>query len=326
MLNQHTALEGNATFQLIDRCGAVTHQHHQRNLILNSGLDNVAVHGLFGLQNLFSVGTGSAVPDVTQTALAAEIGRTGADGGVAAKDVLIGDGGAERIVTREFGFDEVNGNLTEWGFASTSGGKLNIRQLFRDGQGNPVVLTKTSSQKLRVTHTLKISIGPLGAQPVSFVIDGVGQLTGTHTFYRVAGRDLFAPPYMFNRIAVGTMGNGYGQAAIGVNTVDGMFPAALVSSYQQTPQGTAYGAPATGLLPYVPGSYRRSLRLELPTNLGNGTHFEYIVGAANGDYAQGRTVFPYGGWVFKYDAASRLVKTDTKTLTLDLGHFSWGRA
>jgi hypothetical protein len=59
--------------------------------------------------------------------------------------------------TRVFTETQVNGNLTEFGFFSaSSGGTMFARQLFKDSMGNPVVITKTALDQLRITHEIRL--------------------------------------------------------------------------------------------------------------------------------------------------------------------------
>ncbi len=52
------------------------------------------------------------------------------------------------------------------------------RELFRDGLGNPVVITPASDQRLRLIYRWRVSVGPVIPQPVSINIDGIGVRTG----------------------------------------------------------------------------------------------------------------------------------------------------
>ncbi len=90
-------------------------------------------------------------------------------------------------VTREFTESQVGGrNLTEWGFSpvSTVGGNLMSRELFRDGSGNPVVLTLDTDQRLRLIYKYRVSFHPNTPQDVSIDISGIGVRTARFVLSR----------------------------------------------------------------------------------------------------------------------------------------------
>ncbi len=91
------------------------------------------------------------------------------------------DGVVDFSVTREFTETQVGGrNLTEWGFApaQTPTSNLMCRELFRDGSGNPVVLTLDTDQRLRLIYKWRVTVGPVVAQDASINISGIGVRTG----------------------------------------------------------------------------------------------------------------------------------------------------
>ena len=158
--------------------------HAQHNLILNKGLD----HGLAnwggiishpvesvqyrGYEQLFvyvAVGTGTAAPAVSQTGLASELARTAANLGLGAgrTRTRLSDGVYRVTFTRAFDYGQANGNLTEFGgshSANTADG-THTRELFRDGGGNPIVITKTSNERLAITYHFEVTLTPTTQTP-----------------------------------------------------------------------------------------------------------------------------------------------------------------
>lgn len=153
--------------------------HAQHNLILNKGLD----HGLAnwggiinhpvegsqyrGFEQLFvfvAVGTGTAAPAVGQTGLQTELARTAANLGLGAGRTRIrpSDGFHRITFTRAFDYAQANGNLTEFGgsHSSNSADGTHTRELFRDGGGNPIVITKTTNERLSITYHLEVTLTP----------------------------------------------------------------------------------------------------------------------------------------------------------------------
>lgn len=153
--------------------------HAQHNLILNKGLDHglanwgeIIYHPVEGVQycgfeQLFvyvAVGTGTAAPDVGQTGLQSELARTAANLGLGAGRTRqrLSDGVHRVTFTRAFDYGQANGNLTEFG-ASHSGNAADgthTRELFRDSGGNPIVITKTSNERLAITYHFEVTLTP----------------------------------------------------------------------------------------------------------------------------------------------------------------------
>jgi len=156
----------------------------QHNLILTQTYDSlIPLYGFGGLANYAVVGTGSAAPAPSQTGLVNEVARTDADTSPPlSEDTEPTPGQVVFTRVREFTEAQVGGrNLTEWGFSpiGSPGGNLMCRELFRDGSGNPVVLTLASDQRLRLIYRYSfIYAPPIGtAQSVSVNIAGLGVKT-----------------------------------------------------------------------------------------------------------------------------------------------------
>jgi hypothetical protein len=174
----------------------------QHNLILNQFYDTlIPQYGFIGPSQYAAVGTGSTAPAATQTQLVNEIGtsssprRTNSVPSGESNEIEPLSTYGEYNIRRVFEFTEaqVGGlNLTEWGFSPVSSynGPLMTRELFRDGSGNPVVLTLDTDQRLRLIYRYKITLSPTSAQDVSVNIGGDGPgirtakflLTGMYSF------------------------------------------------------------------------------------------------------------------------------------------------
>lgn len=154
---------------LIDaKSGKIKEHYEFPNLITNVGLDQVAQGAAqTTLFDYLGVGTNAGVPAFTDTALGAEVIRTDDNGEFDSLEIdggpITGSGGAldspywfKRIV-RFFFESEANGNLTELGwFNQAAGGTMTVRSLFKDGGGSPIVITKTSSDQLRITYETRM--------------------------------------------------------------------------------------------------------------------------------------------------------------------------
>jgi hypothetical protein len=158
----------------------------QHNLILTQFYDSlIPQYGFIGPSQFAAVGTGSTAPDPSQTQLANEIGTstnprrtnsvpTGESNEIEAL-ATPGEYNIRRVL--EFTEAQVGGlNLTEWGFSpvSSRNGPLMTRELFRDGSGNPIVLTLATDQRLRLIYRYKVTVSPTSPQNVSVNIGGNG--------------------------------------------------------------------------------------------------------------------------------------------------------
>lgn len=162
--------------------------HAQHNLILNKGLDhglanwggninhpveNVQYRGYEQMFVYVAVGTGTAAPEVSQTGLASEIARTAANLGLGASRTRTRlSYGVYRITfTRAFDYNQANGNLTEFGGSHSPnvGDGTLTRELFRDGGGNPIVITKTSNERLAITYHFEVTLTPTTQTPQGFI-------------------------------------------------------------------------------------------------------------------------------------------------------------
>jgi hypothetical protein len=198
--------EGKAKIWVPEREG------EQHNMILTQFYDSlIPQYGFVGSSQFAAVGTGSTAPDPSQTQLANEIGTSTSPGRTNTVPsgesneiealATYGEYNIRRVL--EFTEAQVGGlNLTEWGFSpvNTRNGPLMTRELFRDGLGNPVVLTLDTDQRLRLIYRYKVTLSPTSPQDVSVNIggDGPGVITakflltgrfenGNSTFYNYSG-------------------------------------------------------------------------------------------------------------------------------------------
>jgi len=172
--------EGRAKIWVPEREG------EQHNLILTQFYDTlIPQYGFIGSSQFAAVGTGSTTPNPSQTQLVNEIGtsssprRTNSVPSGESNEIealaTYGEYNIRRVL--EFTEAQVGGfNLTEWGFGPTNAhnGPLMTRELFRDGLGNPIVLTLATDQRLRLIYRYKVTVSPTSLQSVSVNIGGDG--------------------------------------------------------------------------------------------------------------------------------------------------------
>lgn len=321
-------LNGWLEWQLLDRCGRAVRGGQQHNLFLNQGLNNMANLSIANGAGSFQwavVGTDSTAPDVTDVALGAEVGETQTKTSSWAW-TRTGNGVYEGSCTYEFDFDEANGNLTEWGVGrGTSGGMtaLYVRELFRDGVGDPTTVTKTSDYKLRLTYTLEITLTPVALTPASFTIDGIGVINGDYMWRggpaaeetTYSQRDLVT----FGGLASGATSFGGGGLLVSSTVDSGVYDDTNgpSSNNNGTPMPTTQ-TPST----FVAGTWERKHTATWGTAKGNVT-IATIAAMGQQQTATNRRC----GFVFIIDEGDRFTKDDLHTLTLtDAVTVTWGRA
>jgi hypothetical protein len=138
------------------------------NLITNTGMNRIggvttnSNDGLSSFRSLcgrFVVGSGSAVPQFTDTALQNPVAFASADVETDNESSNYDRGWYEITVRHQFGQGQAAGNLSEIGIQHTStSGPLWSRALILDGQGNPTTITVLPDDFLTCYYTLRIMI------------------------------------------------------------------------------------------------------------------------------------------------------------------------
>jgi hypothetical protein len=347
------SMRGWLRWSLTDRAGREAGAGEQPNLILDQGLDQIAVTQLmlqqggttapatfFPIIRYAAVGTDNTAPAVAQTALGAEIGRTGS---TFASDSFTRPSNGVYEITRsiEFDFNQANGNLTEWGFSwdSTGPGQLFNRELFRDGLGDPEVVTKTDEFKLRLIYTLEIALSPVVMTPGSFTITGVGVREGDYMLvgagfpttsggFRCIAPDLKA----FSALARGSLGTAAGlsqRSESGSLTGDGTDRSGVAYSDQITQNGANTARDVEDARDaYVPGSFERTGGSWMfGTDRSNLDPIRaFLLGGSEESWSSGTDNCWHAGYVFDLDLSDEFSKDDEHTLRIGCPVVSWGRA
>ncbi len=339
---------------LIDRAGREVRGGEGPNLILDQGLDLIATTALllqqgnvsppptfFPLVRYCAVGTDSTAPAASDTGLGSELSRT--DATHAPDEFSRPSDGVYRITRHiEFDYAAANGNLTEVGFSPTAsaGGNLFNRLLFLDGLGTPEVVTKTSSEKLRIAYTLEVTLSPTTWTAGAFTITGVGVVNGD---YRLIGGSAPSGPsercrapdlLLFSAWARGELGGVTGtsrQPTSGVAYVSAtdLSGVGYATDVSKTSDGGAVVARDTVARDaYVAGSFQRtggSWRWD--TAYGNLAPIRgfYAQGSAE-SYNSGINSCGKAAYAFDLDVGDEFAKDDEHTLTVGVPTVSWGRA
>ncbi|MFB9994501.1 hypothetical protein ACFFLM_21320 [Deinococcus oregonensis] len=332
-------IDGWAHWQLLEG-GRVIQEGEQHNLLLNQGLDLMATYGLgdvpngnnvenTGIQQYLVVGTGSTAPAVDQLNMVAEVARSAyAPPGFACSVTRTGAGIYRRTVTREFFGHQANGNLTEWGFSPQSGfnSALAVRELFRDNNGTPIVLTKTAAQQLRLTYTLEYRFGPTVTSAASFDISGIGNVSGKYSIHRQSTvySPGFTPLDMMDYLLMNGMVRGEVNAFILTGRGADPVYTNLGGEYGAAPMSLDSRILTTSGV-YTPGSFTRRQDLNYGTGNGNQTHYGWALGIGSQNINSYN--FYGSGYTFQLDPGSEITTKDNlKTLSITGLGATWGRA
>jgi hypothetical protein len=186
---------GQRTFAHDARGREIWGGHWSPNLITDVGMDalhNERTHdypttGGVSAQTFRStlrLGNDSTEPAFTNTVLGSELLTTTSNGGFGNVSTFPDPVGstitANYRVTRVATVTDA-ANFTEYGFSGLTS-NLNIRELFRDEEGDPITISISAGKKLRVDHTLAVTI-PWGVTEHTFDIeeyDAGNALIATH--------------------------------------------------------------------------------------------------------------------------------------------------
>lgn len=328
---RYTFLDENdqPTFALDQHGRRIWGGHWSPNLITNAGMNNlrtqrVTTYASFGslaqtYRTTLHLGTGSTEPAFTDSSLVNQVQTSALDGGFtpvsAFPDAVGGVMTATYRVTR-IATVASNTNFTEYGF-SGEGGQLNIRELFRDEFGDPVTVTIVAGKKIRVDHTLEVSI-PWGAEEHEFDIleyDAADALVGTTPMTAdglFVATNAGARDRMFKMalplVTAGGYENKQGRASLTAGSSD-----PLVAH----PSGDLFDLTWEA---YTSGSFTQRGLLTIPEASANGSVRGFSITPSNALSAS--TV--NNGWRLVFKDPTSFTKADTHTLTLVLD-WTWAR-
>ena len=271
------------------------------NLITNSGLEQQADNGAW-LRKI-SVGSGSSVPSVDDTALANFVAST-----TSTQNSVSGTQGTEpfftwRRVTRRFSEGAAAGNLSEVGIGGDT--ELFSRALIRDTDGNPTTITVSAEQFLDVTYEYRFY--PKLTDSTGSVTLG-GSVAGTYDY--IFRSSEVTSSSTFSGWSIGTTGTSMGADA--GNASGSLFYDGDIGAINAGPGGLQSAASSFSRLAYSAGSLEREFRLTCSLTQGN----------LAGGIRSARVKMGIGTFQIQFDPP--IPKTDERTLVLDFSH-SWGR-
>lgn len=285
------------------------------NLITDVGMNRVgevttnslnSIGSFSSLCGRFVVGSGSATPAFTDTALVAPVAFASADPVLDSESSSYTRGWYEITVRHQFGQGQAAGNLSEIGIQHTSAsGPLWSRALILDGAGNPTTITVLADDILTCYYTLRIMIPQEDAVfniDVDYDDDGV---VPTVVTARPLQADNSSP---FSGWGLQTAGTSSGPAYLR------FYSGGLAAPTANVPLGSAQASQTNTftVVPYVTDSHQRFVTR---TN-GSNEHNSQELRTA-------RLEALMGSWQVEFDPP--LQKDNTQTMQLTFG-YSWARA
>lgn len=312
-------ISGRIAWQLVNPDGTIAAQGEQSNLILNTGLDAFAnnTDAQFTVFRQFlGIGTDGTLPTVLQTNLLAAVqARNSSDGGftseainsyiaVPASNVWRGEFTVVKCVTLT-----ANTNIAEFAlFTNFSGGVASIREVPRNQNGDPTVITALTGQIFKLNHTLRIDV-PYNQTARHFTIAGAGVQNGTECWFRDSVNTTWGQiSDIFSMLAPaqGALVKPITNASPVTPTTSPIF----VFADNLTQNASA--------IAYTTGSYQRIKRCIMPASSFVGNHGGWAF--LWGTIGQGRSA----GYKFVLSSGN-YNKLNTKELRLDFT-VSWSRA
>lgn len=286
------------------------------NLITNTGMNRIGqvttgttTIGSFSvICGRFVVGSGSAEPQFTDTALQNPVAFASSDVQFVSESSNYERGWYEITVRHQFGKGQAAGNLSEIGIQQTNAsGPLWSRALILDGAGNPTTITVLPDDFLTCYYTLRIMIPKEDAVfniDVDYDEDGIVPTVVT------------ARPLAANNASIST---GWGLKTVGTTSVNNganlqFYTGGLAAPTAYSPLGSAIGSYTSDftLVPYVTDSHQRFITRTNGLNEHNSTTLRT---------AELHALM--GAWQIEFDPP--LQKNNTQTMQLTFG-YSWARA
>lgn len=285
------------------------------NLITDVGMNRVGtvstsslspVQVFYDLCGRFVVGSGSATPAFTDTALSNPVAFASANPVLDSESSSYTRGWYEITVRHQFGQGQAVGNLSEIGIQHSGlSGPLWSRALILDGAGDPTTITVLPDDFLTCYYTLRIMIPQADVVfniDVDYDEDGIVPTV-------VTGRPLNANS--------SSISSGWGLSPMFTGNINQplAYSGGLSAPTASTPLGSGIGGnitEATTYAPYVQDSFERFYTITLSLDQLNSSTIRTVIA---------RRMLGY--WQVEFDPP--LQKDNTQIMQLTFG-YSWARA
>lgn len=306
-INNHMGLKGIFNLKFTNVKTGEVREHEFTNLILNSGLDQVANGALIAGCVL---GSASSTPVATDTTISGILGTSTSRNasGTSTANTTTPPYWCSYYWTYRFIEGKATGNISQVAMAygtvndtTNAYSGLFSLALVKDGGGTPITITKLADEVLDVTYTLQLYCP-------------AADVTGTVSISGVS----------YNYIARPAQAAGWRAdlnfSALGIYVSEGTFTGEIGTQLSY-PSGTGIGIPTSrGLASYTTGNYYRDVAYFWDLNDGNhasGIKSLYLI---MGDSNQTMWQIQYT----KVSDSTSIPKTAAKRLTLNV-RYSWGR-
>ncbi|HEX7040827.1 MAG TPA: hypothetical protein VF202_11960 [Trueperaceae bacterium] len=350
LLPMRATLKGRIRWQVLDERGipevprnpsgfplAPAEGVEQPNLITDLGLDQIAAADCFGTdpgssatwRRYLAVGTGSAAPSVGDTTLAAEVQRAASSGSFSngsttyelddTDDVWRAESLITRLVTMN-----ADRNIAEFGLSPESSGAIGVRELLRDGEGDPITVSLLNGKTLRVDHTLTVELpAPEAGTPATINIaeyDAGNNLIGTTPLDVVYGGHVYLTGNEAWPFNVWNPSSANIQVVRRITSALAYARQNAVTS-QIDPDPNTISGDNVALEAYVAGTHQRIKRRTIAAGSLNAAWYGFIVASTSGgNFSTNRS-----GWLVLFTDPASYTKQNTDTLRLGLVS-SWARA
>lgn len=220
-----------------------------KNLITNTGLDLMSSGNVTVTNFMYSlsVGTGTATPQVTDSALQSRLNISPVVNSSSPTAITAVSGGVATHTFRkryQYALGAVVGNITELGLSTGSqpSSPMNTRALFTDSSGSPITVTVRADDQLIIDYDIIFTINTADRVWSGEIVPGSGVVN------TVTMRPMLAGVHA---------GNSFSRWMTGANDTWVLYGASSgIGPSDGVPTGTATGVGAATRVPgtYVPGS------------------------------------------------------------------------
>ena len=298
-MNNHIGLKGIFNLKFTNVKTGQIRELEFTNLILNSGLDRMAIGGFIGGCVL---GSASSTPVVTDTSITSILGSstTLQDSGNGTANTTTTPYWCSYYWTYRFIEGVATGNISQVAMAYASvgaGTALFSLALVKDSGGTPITITKLADEVLDVTYTLQLFCP-------SADVTGTVSISGVNYDYIVRPSEAASWRASNDLSGIWLVGVATGNVGTQLSIPSGL------GGYSSTPT----------LASYTTGSFTRDLAIAWDLNQGNLSGGIQSITVATGVGGGTR-------WQIQYNRTSdsaKIPKDATKRLTLNF-RLSWGR-
>jgi len=317
------------------------------NLITDLGMDGIGLYDPFSTsvtsadyRSFLAVGTGTAEPDVADTALANEAQRASSSGSFSSPNnvgELDTDNDVWRATSTVVRVVQMNEdrNLTEFGLGRATGNLLHIRELIRDVNGDPIPVSLLNEMYFRCDHSLVIEIdAPENGYTETLNIeeyDAGNQLENTIPVEVQWGLRAGTNVNVVDSAAAEDTTSGFPSFVMArwvpaernaLRRVSGPVNYERIANLSADVTNNPFSAANDISVPYIPGSYERIKRAQFSAGEENGLWYGYTLGRVSN-----RTPSGANGASLHVRFITPATYTKLNTTTLRVGSIStWGRA